>query len=145
MGNVFIWCFYQWVDEEAEREDSGSGDYDYDCDCVVEWWAGGSLEWICGAGGRGGDKNILEWISCSFLLMVIFTLCIHEYNVIDGIVQIKFKKRFQFQFYKKHYKVYYWVVIQGKWEGGSQGDEAYGCPVGWWYLSYACFALDTNI
>ena len=38
MGNVFIWCFYQWVDEEAEREDSGSGDYD--CDCVVEWQRG---------------------------------------------------------------------------------------------------------
>ena len=53
-----------------------------------------SLEWICAAGGRGGDKNSLEWISCSFLLVVIFTLCIHQYNDIDGIVRRKFKKRF---------------------------------------------------
>ena len=29
-GNVFIWCFYQRVDEKAEREDSCSGNYDYD-------------------------------------------------------------------------------------------------------------------
>ena len=41
MGNVFIWCFYQWVDEEAEREDSGNGDYD--CDCAVEWWRGAKI------------------------------------------------------------------------------------------------------
>ena len=53
-----------------------------------------SLEGICAAGGRGGDKNSLEWISCSFLLVVIFTLCIHQYNDIDGIVRRKFKKRF---------------------------------------------------
>ena len=39
MGKVFIWCFYQQVDEEAEREDSGSGDYH--CDYVVAWWCGG--------------------------------------------------------------------------------------------------------
>ena len=39
MGNVFSWCFDQWVDEEAEREDSDSGDCD--CNCVVEWWGKG--------------------------------------------------------------------------------------------------------
>ena len=51
MGNVFIWCFYQWADEEAEREDSGSEDSD--CGCVVEWWrVCVSLEWICATGGR---------------------------------------------------------------------------------------------
>ena len=45
MGNIFVWCFYQWVDEKTEMKDSGSGYYDsnfdYDsicgCDCVVEW------------------------------------------------------------------------------------------------------------
>ena len=34
-------------------------------------------------------------------------------NVIDVIVQRKFKKRFQCQFHKKHYKVCYWVLIGG--------------------------------
>ena len=29
-----------------------------------------------------------------------FTLCIHDYSVIDEIVQRTFKKRFKFQFYK---------------------------------------------
>ena len=117
MRNVFTRCFYQWVDEEAEREDSGSGDYD--CDFVVEWRAVGvSLEWICAAGGSGGDTNRVEWISCRFLLIVIFTLFIPKYNVIDGIIRSKFKKRFQFQFFKKHYKVCYWVVIQGEVRGG---------------------------
>ena len=38
MGNVLNWCFSQWVDEEAEREDSDS--LDYDCNCVVEWFGG---------------------------------------------------------------------------------------------------------
>ena len=42
---------------------------------------GDNLEWICAAVGRGGDKNSFEWISCRFLLIVIFTLCIHEYNI----------------------------------------------------------------
>ena len=51
-------------------------------------------------------------------LMVVFTLCIHEYNVIDGIVQREFKKRFQLQSYKKHYKVCYWVVMEGEVGGG---------------------------
>ena len=82
-----------------EREDSDCRDYD--CDCVVDWQEGGSLEWICAAGGRGGDKNSLEWISCSFLLMVIFTLCIHKFNIIDGKVRRQLKERFQQQLYKK--------------------------------------------
>ena len=38
MGNVFTWCFCQWVDEETEREDRGSEDYDYDC--VIELQGG---------------------------------------------------------------------------------------------------------
>ena len=59
-----------------------------------------SLEWICAAGGSGGNTNSLEWILCRFLLIVIFTLFIPKYNVIDGIIRSKFKKRFQFQFYK---------------------------------------------
>ena len=37
MKSVFIWCFFDWVGEEAEGEDSGSGDCACDCDCVVEW------------------------------------------------------------------------------------------------------------
>ena len=54
MRSVFIWCFCQWVGEDAEGGDSGSRDCDYDCDYVVEWWGGGknSLEWICAGGGE---------------------------------------------------------------------------------------------
>ena len=48
----------------------------------------------------------------------IFTLCIQEYNLIDGIVWRKFKERYQFQFYKRYYKVCYWVVIGGEVGGG---------------------------
>ena len=36
-------------------------------------------------------------------------------------------------------------VDRGKWEGGSWGFEGCVCLVGWWYLLYACYALDTNI
>ena len=32
----------------------------------------------------------------------------------------------------------------GGW-GESQGSEVYGCLVGWWYLPYACSALEANI
>ena len=39
IGNIFTWCFYQWVDEKGEKEDSDSGDYN--CDCVIEWQGGG--------------------------------------------------------------------------------------------------------
>ena len=42
IGNIFTWCFYQWVDEKGEKEDSDSGDYN--CDCVIEWRGEGSLE-----------------------------------------------------------------------------------------------------
>ena len=64
--------------------------------------------------------------------MVILALfCIHEYNVIDGIACRKFKGRYPFQFYKKHYKVCYWVVMGGKWEGVYQMSEFYDCLVGW--------------
>ena len=56
MVYIFVWCFYQWMDKKAEREDNDSGDY-ADCDCVIEWRGGNSLEWICAAcGGRGGQK-----------------------------------------------------------------------------------------
>ena len=67
------------MDEKAEGEDNDSGDY-ADCDCVIEWReAGGELrvDMCCGR-GRGGEKNSLEWISFSFLLIFISTLCIHE-------------------------------------------------------------------
>ena len=65
---VFIWCINQWVDEKLEREDSRNGDYDYDC--VIEQQGrrvpqSGYV--LLRTGGRGGDKNSLEWISCSFL------------------------------------------------------------------------------
>ena len=103
------------MDEKSEREDNDSGDY-ADCDCVIEWQGGNSLEWICAAGGGGGDKNSLEWISCSFLLIVILNLCIYKY-FIDGIVRRKFRKRFQFY---KNYKVCYSVVMQGEVGRGSQ-------------------------
>ena len=52
MRSVFIWYLCQWVGEEAEGGNSDSRDWDYDCDCVVEWWRGGSLEWICAGGGE---------------------------------------------------------------------------------------------
>ena len=41
MRGVFVWCFYQWVGEEAEGGDSGCKVCDCDCDCVVEWLRGG--------------------------------------------------------------------------------------------------------
>ena len=49
MRSVFIWCFSQWVGEEAEGGDSGSRDCYYDFDYVVEWWGGGknSLGGMC--------------------------------------------------------------------------------------------------
>ena len=65
MGNVSIWCFYQWVDEEVDIIGIGSGDYD--CDIVVEWHGGVGLRGTCADGRRGGDKNSVAWISCSFL------------------------------------------------------------------------------
>ena len=80
-----------------------------------------------------------------FFLIVDLALRIHEHNVIDGIVRRSCTKRFQFQFYKKHYKVCYWVAMKGEVGGGSQGSEVYSCLVGWWYLWYACSAFDTNI
>ena len=58
-----------------------------------------------------------------FLSMVVFYLYIHQY-VIDGIVQRKFKKRFQFQFYKKVQSVLFGGDAGGS-GGGSQSDEAY--------------------
>ena len=61
------------------------------------WWG---MEWMCVLRGERGSKNSLEWISCSFFLIVIFTLYFRECNIIDGIVRIQFMKRFQFQFYK---------------------------------------------
>ena len=93
----------------------------------------------------GGTTNSVEWISCRCLCMVIFTLCIHEYSVIRGIVQQKFKQIFQFQFYKEHYTVCYCVLMQG--EVGGRVSRRSGLWLSCWsrYLSYACSALDTNI
>ena len=34
----------------------------------------------------GGGKQSLEWKPCRCFCMVILTLCIHKYNVIDEIV-----------------------------------------------------------
>ena len=61
MRTVFVWCFFQWVGEEAKGEDSG--DCDCDCDCVVEWREGAKIA----QGGYvlvGGGENSVEWISC---------------------------------------------------------------------------------
>ena len=95
-------------------------------------------------GGEQGEKQFNTDIM-QFFLMVVFALCIHEHNVIDRIVRRKLKKIFQFQFYQKLHKVCYWVAMEGEVGGGSQGSEVYSCLVEWWYLLYACSALDTNI
>ena len=56
MRSVFIWCFCQWMGEEAEDGDSGSRDSDCDCDCVVEWWWGeNSLELVAVCWWGGGQ------------------------------------------------------------------------------------------
>ena len=68
---------------------------------------------------EGLGKNIIQWVSLSILLMVIFTLCIHKFNIIDGKVRRQFKERFHQQLYKKHYKVCYQVVMDGE-----VGEEA---------------------
>ena len=66
----------------------------------------------------GGRKHSVEWISCRCFYYYLFYLCIHEeYNVINGTVGRKLKRRFRFQFYKKHYKVCYWVVMGGSGRG----------------------------
>ena len=40
---------------EAKREDSSSGNCE--CHCVIELWGyENRLEWICAAGGEGGQK-----------------------------------------------------------------------------------------
>ena len=57
-------------------------------------------------------QNQLRVDIMPFFLMVIFALHIHEHNIIHGMVQRKFKKRFQFQFYKKHYILCYWVAMK---------------------------------
>ena len=78
MRSVFIWCFFQWVGEQAEGEDSGSKDCDYDFHCVVEWWGWGgkhSLEWICACGGEQKQcrVDIMQVIFVLlFLLFFIF-------------------------------------------------------------------------
>ena len=91
-----------------------------------------------------GEES-LEWIPRRLFLMVIFTLCIKEYNVIDGIVQRKSKKRFQFQFYKETLQSMLLGGDGGKWEGGFQGSEVYGYLVAWRYLPYACSTLETKM
>ena len=50
---------------------------------------------------EGLGKNIIQWVSLSVLSMVIFTLCIHKFNIIDGKVRRQLKERFQQQLYKK--------------------------------------------
>ena len=45
--------------------------------------------------------------------MVILTLYIHKYNVINVIVWRKFNKRYHFKCYKKHYKLCYSVMMGG--------------------------------
>ena len=71
------------------------------------------------------DRLSAEWISCRCFGMIIHTLCIHKYNAIDGIVCRKFKKRYQFQYYKKHYKVYYWLVIRGRSRRGDLKEVSF--------------------
>ena len=66
-------------------------------------------------------------------------------SVIDVIVQRKLKKGFPCQFHKKTSQSVLLGVDRGKWEGRSQEFEGYVCLVGWWYLVYACYALDTTI
>ena len=80
-----------------------------------------------------------------FLLIDICTLCIHEY-VIDEIVRRKLKKIFQCQFSeKKQLQSVLLRVDRKKWEGGSRGFEGCACLVGWWYVLYACYALNISI
>ena len=85
MRGVIIQCFCQWVGEQAEGKDNGSGDCDYDCDCDVEW-GGGQLR-VSGCVLVGGGATIVQGRQhAGVFCMVIFTLLIHKYNVIDEIV-----------------------------------------------------------
>ena len=84
MRSFFIGWYCQWVDEEVEGKDSGREDYD--CDCVVELWEGGQKQIRVDVCWCWGDKNSVGENHASNFSMVIFTLCIHGYNVIDGIV-----------------------------------------------------------
>ena len=45
---------------------------------------GGKSGCVCWRGERR-SKNSLEWISCSFFLIVIFTLYLCECNIIDHV------------------------------------------------------------
>ena len=84
MKSVFIWCFVQLFGEEAEGEDSGSGDCDGDC--VVEWWGCATLA-QSGCVMVGGKAKIIQsGYHAGIFSMVFFTLCIHEFDVIEGIV-----------------------------------------------------------
>ena len=73
MRSVYIWCFCQWVGEEAEGKYSGNGDYDYDhysdceCDCVIEWSWGAKIAYS-GCMLVIGGQNSAEWISCRCFL-----------------------------------------------------------------------------
>ena len=57
MVYIFVWCFYQWMDKKAEREDNDSGDY-ADCDCVIEWRGAGELREDMCCGRREGETKI---------------------------------------------------------------------------------------
>ena len=80
--------------------------------------------------------------------MDVFTLRIHMYNIIDGIVGTKFgiflqMKGTNFNPFSKHQEVWYCVVNEGGWggrEGGSQGNEVYNCVSGLHYLAPNHFA-----
>ena len=86
MRSVIIQCFCQWVGEQAEGKDSGSGDCDYDCDCDVEWWWGGNSLELVAVCWWGGATIVQGRYHAGVFCMVIFTLLIHKYNVIDEIV-----------------------------------------------------------
>ena len=80
-------------------------------------------------------------------MMGIFTFRIHMYNIINGIVEIKFmifsvKEGYQFQSF---FDALQSMVLCGEGgveeaEGGSPGNEVYGCVGGWYYLAPHHFA-----
>ena len=94
----------------------------------------------CSDGDGEGVKSIEQDINEVYWVMDNFTLHIHMYNIVNGIVGIKFsivfvKEGYPFQ---SILEVLQSMVLCGggfeEAEGGSQENEVYGCVNGWYSI-----------
>ena len=89
------------------------------------------INWMCACGGRA-NILVLSGYHAGVFGIDILRFCIHEYNVNNGIIRRKLKKRYQFQFFKNYNNICYWMVMWQEVGGGIKRSEFYVCLVGWW-------------